>query len=160
MIRGKARIDVAQVMDGSYEKTCADNQQQAEADLQRHAGAAELHCASGTSPDLLFQRLSETRIPELHRRSEAEEQAGNESSGRGIEQNPPIEGGGKGGVLTAPGHPGDERCQGTRRDKETEGCARYAEQKAFCQQLAKDLTIGRTQCKTHGEFAYPACGPH
>ena len=47
-----------------------------------------------------------------------------------------------------------------RRDKEAKGSARYAEQKAFHKQLAKDLPVGRTQSKAHGEFTHPACGPH
>ncbi len=82
MIRGKAGIDVAQVLDGAHEEAGADNQQQAEADLQRHAGAAELQCSSGTGSGLLLERLGETRIPELQGRRQAEEQAGDERCGR------------------------------------------------------------------------------
>ena len=128
MICGKAGIDVAQVLDGAHEEAGADNEQQAEADLQRHAGAAKLQRSPGAGASLLFEGLRETRIPVLQGRRQTEEQAGDERCGNGEDQNAPIEGGRKGRVLIPAGHPGNEDAKGTRGDDETKSCTRQTEQ--------------------------------
>ncbi len=91
MIGGEAHVHIAQIADGADEEAGRDDQQQAEADLQRDAGAAEFEGGAEAGVGLLLERFDQAGIPELRGRSQREEQAGEQGGGEGEEQHAPVQ---------------------------------------------------------------------